>query len=451
MGKTSLLNYISHPDVIQSHGLDPATYPFVYLDLQMVGADGTPARLYQYLLRRLQGKVQDPELQERIREVMALERLDTFDLSDLFDAIDERGLRIVLLLDEFENIGTNTYFGPEFYYGLRSLAIHHNLALVTASHRDLVELSHSDAVRSSPFFNIFTTIHRRSFSAAETQALLQEALKEREVSFNADEARLVMELAGGNPFLLQMGAYILFAAYQDGRTEAQRRERLGLAFADEVHPHLIQYWESTPSEEKTLLMLLALLEAREEPGVPGWSLSHLEQWCRRSGVLAPALVRPSLATETEKGHRLFSPAFTRVILEELTTPPPMEAHSAEEPEQMEAALSALARPVRSRVASWVGGAITQHRDLFLAWMSDPATAEAALELVPGPGGLFSTAEGSGDRSQTPSTAPPAQEPPLVPAEGWEDLELVVTLGPILPSFCPCPSGCPGPPAARWRR
>ena len=35
-GKTSLLNYIAHPDIISTNGLDPTKYLFVYLDLEMI-------------------------------------------------------------------------------------------------------------------------------------------------------------------------------------------------------------------------------------------------------------------------------------------------------------------------------------------------------------------------------------------------------------------------------
>ena len=45
IGKTSLLNYLAHPDVRRQHGLEPDKYIFVYVDLQMVDKDTTTARL----------------------------------------------------------------------------------------------------------------------------------------------------------------------------------------------------------------------------------------------------------------------------------------------------------------------------------------------------------------------------------------------------------------------
>lgn len=163
-GKTSLLNFIAHPDTVRAYGLDSATYLFVYLDLEMITSTSTPTRLYQYMLRRIASKVQDEGLKKEIRDGAQHESIDTYDLAELLDSMEDQGLHIVLLIDEFENVGGNENFGPDFYYALRSLAIHHDLALITSTRVDLVEISHSDAVRSSPFFNIFATISLRPFS-----------------------------------------------------------------------------------------------------------------------------------------------------------------------------------------------------------------------------------------------------------------------------------------------
>jgi predicted AAA+ superfamily ATPase len=50
IGKTSLLNYLAHPSVRHAHGLDADKHIFVYVDLQMVSRDMSPARPWQRLL-----------------------------------------------------------------------------------------------------------------------------------------------------------------------------------------------------------------------------------------------------------------------------------------------------------------------------------------------------------------------------------------------------------------
>ncbi len=59
--------------------------------------------------------------------------LDLFDLEDVFETVGERGLNVVLLLDEFEYVTQNKNFGSDFFGGLRALAIHSPLSLVLAT------------------------------------------------------------------------------------------------------------------------------------------------------------------------------------------------------------------------------------------------------------------------------------------------------------------------------
>ena len=113
-GKTSLLNYISHSDIIEQYGLDPGTYLFVYLDLEMITSTSTPTRLFQHMLRRIASKVSDESLKKEIREVSQAETIDTFELNDILDAMEDEGLHVVLLIDEFENVVDNDNFGPDF-------------------------------------------------------------------------------------------------------------------------------------------------------------------------------------------------------------------------------------------------------------------------------------------------------------------------------------------------
>ena len=58
--------------------MDPETYLFVYLDLDMITSTSTPTRLYQFMLRRMAAKVQDEDLQKQIRDVSQLDSIDTY-------------------------------------------------------------------------------------------------------------------------------------------------------------------------------------------------------------------------------------------------------------------------------------------------------------------------------------------------------------------------------------
>ena len=244
-GKTSLLNYIAHPDAISHYGLNPETYLFVYLDLEMITATSTPTRLYQYMLRRIASKVQDETLKKQLRDTSQYDTIDTYDLAEVLDSMEDEGLHVVLLIDEFENVGDNANFGPDFYYGLRSLAIHHDLALITSTRVDLVEIAHSDAVRSSPFFNIFATINLPSFSAADVQKMLKNYLEDTDISFSDTEQEHVLTLSGRVPFFVQMGLHFLFEAYQSEVEESRRLAYVEERLQEAAPPHLENYWQNS--------------------------------------------------------------------------------------------------------------------------------------------------------------------------------------------------------------
>jgi hypothetical protein len=383
-GKTSLLNFISHPEVVRMNGLDPNTCCFIYMDLEMITPTSTPTRFYQHLLNRLMSRVGDMELKERLREVAKYDTIDTYDLADLFDFVDQKGIRVVLLLDEFENIGANENFKPDFYYGLRALAIHHNLAIVTASRKDLLEISHSETVRSSPFFNIFATINLQPFSLEEVWELVRGSLAGTGVSFTDSEVRSIVRMAGRQPFFLQMAFHALFDAYQTGVEEGRRIAQVERAFLDAAHPHLQVYWLHSTDEERivlSLLGILSLLEGEENIQLVHWSSSMLERWYSNPGPILNGLARRGLVSRTDDQYALFSTALARWVVRELTSIA-TEGTDAEEMERLEERLlGALPGDVKGRIVQWTRKINTKYRPLLLKWMSDPRTAEPTYELL----------------------------------------------------------------------
>ena len=388
MGKTSVLNFISHPDIVRRNGLDPAACHFVYVDLQMLGPDTTPTRLYQHLLRRIGTKIEDTELKEMLDGITQSETIDNYDLSDLFDIVDQKEQYIVLLLDEFENIGANANFGPEFYYGLRSLAIHHNLALVTSSQSDLVELSRSDAVRSSPFFNIFATIHLQPLSTKDVGEFLQTYLEGTGVPFTQTEVQYLWQIAGGFPFLLQMASAMLFRAHQAGHEEAQRIVVVHSEFPAQAQPHLRNYWEFTTAEERIILSVLALLHAQKTAQGQSWTAPQLEGWYRRTSNVVPGLARRGLLNRIHDQYLLFSTTFADSIIDELTADPSEPMNAEEWQQKVADGLAPLPEGAKYHAQQWLLNTRTAQGDLLIKWLADPQTVEAALELIGSSGAPF---------------------------------------------------------------
>lgn len=256
IGKSSLLNALETGDL--GLGRDAAIC-LLSLDPQMLSSQATPHRFWERVLRQLVHKLPDGELKVAVEELRRAESVDTFDLSDLFDRLDDAGLSVVLLLDEFERVAGNANFGPDFFYGLRALAIRHRLALVTASYAELSSLSHSDDVRASPFFNIFATIHLGPFKPEEAAALFERYLAGTGVEFQDGERVFLASIAGTHPFYLQIGGAFLFEAYQQGVSAEERLSYTRRRFATEAEDTLEHAWRHSTDEERISMLLLALL------------------------------------------------------------------------------------------------------------------------------------------------------------------------------------------------
>ena len=244
IGKTSLLNYLADPGVRTVHGLGADRYNFIYVDLQMVDETMGPEHLWRRLLALMRRHSTNPRIKETVAALEQSERLDTFDLDELFEETDNQGQHVVFLLDEFERVTENVNFGPDFYYGLRSLMIHHKVALITSSRLELIELCHSEAVKSSPFFNIFANINLRLFSPTDCELMISESLSGTAVRFSEPEMEQVLDLAGLHPYFLQAACCLLYESYQMGLDQTDRSAFLAEKFRVEAIPHIVDYWNS---------------------------------------------------------------------------------------------------------------------------------------------------------------------------------------------------------------
>jgi len=380
-GKTSLLNYIAHPSTAGAHGLDPARYLFVYADLQMVDQKTTPTRFWARLLRRIGRKIKDGELKAEFKQASEQEEIDNYTLDDLFYLTDERNLHFVLLLDEFENVTANTNFGTDFFYGLRALAIHHNLALITASRQELVALCHSDAVRASPFFNIFANINLSAFNEEEARELLEQSLEGTGVCFTPTELTLLFEIAGTHPYFLQIAAHFLVAAHARRMAAQQRKQFLLRKFKEEAEPSLADYWHHSDDSDKIVLSALALLAQQGKAGERRFSLGRLKQLYNRSDLILSRLEKRALVTVGEGGYTLFSTVFGDWIVAELTDVIADTQSYEEWLAANQSAVQRLSRSARDEVREILPQIKDKYRQFIVDWLSNPQTLISAATLL----------------------------------------------------------------------
>lgn len=329
IGKTSLLKYIGSDAKADDLGLPSDEYCTVYIDFQGL-TDITPVRFWQRVLRKMERAICLPDLLPAIQKIRKLGEFDLFDLEDMFETIGEQGLTTVLLLDEFEYVTQNPNFGSDFFGGLRALAIHQNLPLVTSTRRELVDLCHSDEIKGSPFFNIFANVVLRPFNKGEVGEMLNGYLAETGQSFSNAEKALVVALGGGYPFFTQMAGSYLVETKNKGLDGDELLQEVVASFDDQADSHYSYMWShSSESEKITLLAVMSL--GRQKPtkkAVP--NMENLAGVHSRAHIDVPELVKRGLLLEdrTRGTYRLLSPSLERWIAREISAPPGEEESQA---------------------------------------------------------------------------------------------------------------------------
>ncbi len=262
MGRTSFLRYLTSAECRAAH---PELAPFVpvFFDGQAASAQDSQA-IWGRLLQLAQRACPDPSLNsdfERARQAAEAGRLSAFHLEDLFDRLAEKGLLLLVAVDDFHYLLSNRRLGPpdSFYSDLRSLLLRvpHTLVMVLASPRQLLDLWELGP-GGSPFYNVFGTVFLGRFEEAEVGALLEEWLAQTGVHFTAEDAALIWKHARGHPMLTQFAASVIYNCYLQGM--ADRAAALDQAIRDPsgqavmLQRHLLR--ALTPEERQMLEAML---------------------------------------------------------------------------------------------------------------------------------------------------------------------------------------------------
>lgn len=320
IGKTSLLYYLSNPQVAAGLGLAADKFCLVYVDFQGL-TDITPQRFWQRVLGKMSRAVCDQSLAPAIRNLSEQAEFDLFDLEDIFESATDRGLTVVLFMDEFEYVTQNPNFKGDFFGGLRSLAIHHGLALIPSTRRELVDLCHSEEIKGSPFFNIFANVVLRPFNRLEVDELLAGYAGTGELAFTPEEKDFIWSLGGGYPFLVQMAGYYLVEAQVQGLSGEALTKFAVANFDQQADAHYTYLWSHCSESEKiTLLTILTLgLQKTSKKTVP--SLENLTRLRARAPQDILALTKRGMLDERKGAYKLFSASLERWMRREILAAP----------------------------------------------------------------------------------------------------------------------------------
>lgn len=338
IGKTSLLHYVSAPDVVKRWNLEEDTSLFIFQDCGAV-APFSITRFWQTVLRRLlrllQSKDPRTSLLAPLQTLLAAPEITTLDIEFLLDELHEQGLILVLMLDEFEWLirtdPENEAITRDLLGGLRALINHvpRTLSLIVATRQPLDKVCRDVRFMGSPFYNNFVFIHLRPFSLQEAETLFAQMLANTDVVFSLAEKDFIYDLAGAHPLLLQAAAALVFDLKAEGGGEIKDFAAIREQFCDLVGHQFEDFWKWSGARERQVLIQLS--SGDEE------AATHLEAWCDERETL----LRRGLIVQDEDGnYRVFSSVFwqwliaNRYRLEEIHPPTSPEADDLEK--QLEA-------------------------------------------------------------------------------------------------------------------
>ena len=251
-GKTSFLQYISNNQTMRNYLRQPENVTMIYLD---VSRCKTPADFYYRLLQRLRYALGDINTGFLWRQSPPASTT-MYDVEAYLCQFPYQ--RIILLLDEFDHIRTDT-FSPEFLTELRAMTsvMDYDLACVTASHRDLFYLGTQVGLPpTSPFYNIFypSPIFLSGLDKPVLKDLICNPAANEGITFTDEEVEEIIKLAGSLPFFVQATAVQILARKKEN--QSLNWEQLSWRLAADLSPYFEQWWRSLPLTDREVLQTI---------------------------------------------------------------------------------------------------------------------------------------------------------------------------------------------------
>ena len=272
IGKTSLLHYISHKEVVRKHHLDPKKYIFVYYDLQRFGENVQVKDFYYDMFYKtlsqinLGWQIAEEEIKsineesgnsiKKINKTM----FELEDLERLISALSERNYRVVYMFDEFESIANNPTFDFSFYGQLRALSGNPDfkVAFITASKKSIYDLTFEEEIKTSPFFRYFEDFTLGLMDTEEIIGFFRLAAKNG-IIFSTRMRACIEEWSGGHPFLVQLACDFFFDLAMNQKKFKSEKEDYSLEiFLKRHRKHFAYFWTQPDKRQQACIRRLAL-------------------------------------------------------------------------------------------------------------------------------------------------------------------------------------------------
>jgi hypothetical protein len=247
IGKSSLMLRLMRPETMRAFGIGAETL-FAYIDCQAFSSC-PQNEIFAIFCTEIAAALhrQDLETEPVLKAALSNPTWSAFELA--LRKLNQRGLRLVLMLDEFEQLTLNPHVDVSFYNALRSAAGRLRLAFLTGSAKPLIELTYFDRskkILSSPFFNIFAQVYLGLLTRSEAGDLIRKPAQSAGKDVSLQLKDFIYRLVGGHPLALQIACFYAWVNPQDQRRIEQQT-------LQELDAHFQYYWHNLSPAERDVL------------------------------------------------------------------------------------------------------------------------------------------------------------------------------------------------------
>jgi hypothetical protein len=191
-------------------------------------------QFWEQALKPLENKIETDSSLDKIYQTCKKNQFDKFYLDSLITQLKPEGLRLVLMLDRFDELLNSNLDKPIFFATLRELASSRNpssLSLIISGDISLKQFHEETKNEGSPFLNFMESceITLRSLSDNEVDILL------REEDFSKKERQFIKEITGGHVYFIQLA----ISALKDAKENKESLEVARKEFCTKVETYII--------------------------------------------------------------------------------------------------------------------------------------------------------------------------------------------------------------------
>ncbi|MBU7038127.1 MAG: ATP-binding protein [Theionarchaea archaeon] len=245
IGKTSLLNQLLTRDVKKKY-IDANIESFVFVGTDVTLFPNAPPAAFFDEWAKAVSKTSGTVLTEP----------GYMNFRTFVRDVTETGLKIIILLDEFEATASNKNIDRGFFEFIRALTQNYDISFILFSRTPLQHLLREEKFRStfsSPFFNALNISYLKFLEESEAKRLVIEPSRRAGVDL-VDHVDFILEQAYYHPFLLQTLSSIVF---NHKRSSDINQEKILKEFADQTEEFFSYLWQHSDSSEKEALKKLA--------------------------------------------------------------------------------------------------------------------------------------------------------------------------------------------------